>query len=276
MTTAESISTSTPSAALRAAVRARRRSRRRSSADPRRDHRRTGYVGAELVRLLRRHPNVELVGLLGRGREHDPIGGDPPAPRDDRPRRRRRAAAGRRGLPGASPRVAAGLVPDLVAGGTAHRPGARLPPARPGRLPALVRLRASRGPTSSTQAVYGLPELHRAELSALVERRGRSSGAPGCYPTATLLALAPLARAGPDRRPRGRCQERRLGRRPRGEGRPDVRRGQREREGVRHRRPSHVAEIEQELAEIAAWRPSRRGRQPRCGRRRLPARTSSR
>src|SRR5580765_2832487 len=34
----------------------------------------TGYVGGELVRLLARHPNVELVGLVGRERDHDPIG----------------------------------------------------------------------------------------------------------------------------------------------------------------------------------------------------------
>ncbi|TFG67959.1 MAG: N-acetyl-gamma-glutamyl-phosphate reductase, partial [Thermomicrobiales bacterium] len=33
----------------------------------------TGYVGGELVRLLARHPNVDLVGLTGRGRDHDPI-----------------------------------------------------------------------------------------------------------------------------------------------------------------------------------------------------------
>ena len=33
----------------------------------------TGYVGGELVRLLARHPNVELVGLVGRERDHDPI-----------------------------------------------------------------------------------------------------------------------------------------------------------------------------------------------------------
>ena len=41
------------------------------------------------------------------------------------------------------------------------------------------------------EAVYGLPELHRDQLAgaALVAN-------PGCYPTATLLALAPLARAG--------------------------------------------------------------------------------
>jgi N-acetyl-gamma-glutamyl-phosphate reductase len=41
------------------------------------------------------------------------------------------------------------------------------------------------------RAVYGLPELHRAEIAAadLVAN-------PGCYPTAAILALAPLARAG--------------------------------------------------------------------------------
>ena len=41
------------------------------------------------------------------------------------------------------------------------------------------------------QGVYGLPELHRAEIAGadLVAN-------PGCYPTAALLALAPLARAG--------------------------------------------------------------------------------
>jgi N-acetyl-gamma-glutamyl-phosphate reductase len=41
------------------------------------------------------------------------------------------------------------------------------------------------------QGVYGLPELHRDAIAGadLVAN-------PGCYPTATLLALAPLARAG--------------------------------------------------------------------------------
>ena len=40
-------------------------------------------------------------------------------------------------------------------------------------------------------AVYGLPELHRSALPG-----ARLIASPGCYPTATLLALAPLARAG--------------------------------------------------------------------------------
>ena len=41
------------------------------------------------------------------------------------------------------------------------------------------------------EAVYGLPELHRDEV-----RAAKLVANPGCYPTATLLALAPLARAG--------------------------------------------------------------------------------
>jgi N-acetyl-gamma-glutamyl-phosphate reductase len=45
-------------------------------------------------------------------------------------------------------------------------------------------------------AVYGLPELHRAELAALGTRPGAIVGSPGCYATTSILALAPLARAG--------------------------------------------------------------------------------
>src|SRR3954468_3996662 len=33
----------------------------------------TGYVGSELVRLLARHPNVEIVGLVGRDRDHERV-----------------------------------------------------------------------------------------------------------------------------------------------------------------------------------------------------------
>ena len=45
-------------------------------------------------------------------------------------------------------------------------------------------------------SVYGLPELHRAELAEIGTRRGAIVGSPGCYATTTILALAPLARAG--------------------------------------------------------------------------------
>jgi N-acetyl-gamma-glutamyl-phosphate reductase len=41
------------------------------------------------------------------------------------------------------------------------------------------------------QGVYGLPELHREQIAG-----ADLVAVPGCYPTAALLALAPLARAG--------------------------------------------------------------------------------
>jgi N-acetyl-gamma-glutamyl-phosphate reductase len=46
-------------------------------------------------------------------------------------------------------------------------------------------------PELLAQAVYGLPELYREQV-----RDADLVANPGCYPTATLLALAPLARAG--------------------------------------------------------------------------------
>jgi len=156
----------------------------------------TGYVGAELIRLLARHPNVELVGLAGRGRDHEPIAGIHP----------HLAGTGltvHAELPPADAvflalphGAAAALVPDLVAAGTAiidQGPDFRL--SDPADYPRWYGFEHPR-PDLLEQAVYGLPELHRAELEALVDAPVAIVGAPGCYPTATLLALAPLARAG--------------------------------------------------------------------------------
>ncbi|HHV63128.1 MAG TPA: N-acetyl-gamma-glutamyl-phosphate reductase [Firmicutes bacterium] len=46
-------------------------------------------------------------------------------------------------------------------------------------------------PRLLAEAVYGLPELHRA----LIEK-ARIVGNPGCYPTSAILALAPLIKSG--------------------------------------------------------------------------------
>lgn len=46
-------------------------------------------------------------------------------------------------------------------------------------------------PELITSAVYGLPELYRDQIAG-----AELVANPGCYPTATILALAPLARAG--------------------------------------------------------------------------------
>ena len=156
----------------------------------------TGYVGAELIRVLARHPNVELVGLAGRGRDHDPIAGVHP----------HLGATGlsvHAELPPADavflalPHGAAtAIVPDLVAAGTAvidQGPDFRL--RNPADYPRWYGFEHAR-PDLLDQAVYGLPELHRTELASLVDAPVAIVGAPGCYPTATLLALAPLTRAG--------------------------------------------------------------------------------
>jgi N-acetyl-gamma-glutamyl-phosphate reductase len=156
----------------------------------------TGYVGAELIRLLARHPNVDLVGLAGRDRHDDPIGGH-------------HAHLASTGLTVGTelPEVdaaflalphgaAAGIVPDLVANGTAVidlGPDFRL--RDPADYPRWYGFEHPR-PDLLERAVYGLPELHRDELMALADAPTAIVGSPGCYPTATLLALAPLARAG--------------------------------------------------------------------------------
>src|SRR6185295_19178211 len=46
------------------------------------------------------------------------------------------------------------------------------------------------------RAVYGLPELHGDELADLRDAEIRIFASPGCYATASILSLAPLARAG--------------------------------------------------------------------------------
>jgi N-acetyl-gamma-glutamyl-phosphate reductase len=46
-------------------------------------------------------------------------------------------------------------------------------------------------PELLTQAVYGLPEIHRAEI-----RQASLIASPGCYPTSILLPIVPLLKAG--------------------------------------------------------------------------------
>ena len=96
--------------------------------------------------------------------------------------------------------AAAALVPDLLAQGVAVidlGPDFRL--RDPADYPRWYRFEHP-APELLGTAVYGLPELHRAELAALRDAADAASWrSPGCYPTATILALAPLARAGLDR-----------------------------------------------------------------------------
>ncbi len=212
----------------------------------------TGYVGSELVRLLARHPNVVIAGLQGRDRDGDPLGGI-------HPHLSTTGLTVRATLPPvdaaflALPHgTAAALVPDVIADGTAIidlGPDFRL--RDPADYPRWYGFEHPR-PDLLAEAVYGLPELHRVELRALADTDVAIVGSPGCYPTATILGLAPLARAGliGDLVVDAKSGVSGAGREPK----PEMMFGE-VNESVRaygvggHR---HVAEIEQELAVVAA------------------------
>ena len=236
----------------------------------------TGYVGAELIRILARHPNVDLVGLQGRERDHDPIAGIHPH-------------LGPTGLTvhHELPPVDAvflalphGTAADLAPGAPRerdrdHRPGPDFRLRDAADYPRWYGFEHPH-PELLEQAVYGLPELHRAALSALVDAPVAIVGAPGCYPDGDDPGARAAGSGGPDRRPRRRREERRLGRRPRGQGGPDVRRGQREREGLRARRPSPRRRDRTGARVRRADRRTGRVREPRVPRPSTSCRISSR
>jgi len=156
----------------------------------------TGYAGAELVRILARHPAVELVGLAGRGRSGEPV-------ETVHPHLATTGLAIDEAVPEADAvflalphGIAVDQVPAIVAGGATVidiGPDFRL--RDPADYPRWYRFEHGR-PDLLARAVYGLPELHRSELIALAGEPVRIVGSPGCFATAAILALAPLARAG--------------------------------------------------------------------------------
>ncbi len=153
----------------------------------------TGFTGALAAHLLWRHPDFELVAVTGRSELGRPMQEVYPRYRVplafesleiDR-LERIDAALVAYPHPAAAPTVAAlrerGVrVVDLSADF---------------RLDSLAAYEQWYGPHPRPElladAVYGLTELHREQIAgaAIVAN-------PGCYPTASLLALAPLARAG--------------------------------------------------------------------------------
>lgn len=153
----------------------------------------TGYAGGELARLVLRHPEMRLVAAVSRSRQGETL-------RDVQPN-----------LHGAPASLVIG--PDvgdaevvftaLPAGEAAKQAPAWLAEGRSiVDLGSDFRLRDPRdyerwyrythpSPELLTEAVYGLTELTRARLP-----KARVVANPGCYPAATLLALAPALTAG--------------------------------------------------------------------------------
>jgi len=152
-----------------------------------------GFTGALTARLLYRHPSLELRAVTARsdvGRRLDDLYPHHRVPLEleelDLDRHAEVDAAVVAYPHGAAAPVVAELrergvrVVDLSADFRLHDPAVY------GRW-----YREHQAPELLGEAVYGLPELYREEI------RGASLVAnPGCYPTASLLALAPLARAG--------------------------------------------------------------------------------
>ena len=151
----------------------------------------TGYTGVELARLLSGHPAVELTSVTGR------------------------SAAGKRlgevfpHLSGLDLTIEAepGDV-DFVFSALPHRESAAIVPGLLERGLKLVDLSADfrlkdaqeyplwygfdhPWPQLLEEAVFGLPELYRQKIAA-----ARLVANPGCYPTAALLALAPVVKKG--------------------------------------------------------------------------------
>ena len=148
-----------------------------------------------------------------------------------------------------------------------HRPGSGLPAPRPRRLPALVPLRASAARAASRPPSTACRSSTAPSWPALGTAPGAIVGAPGCYATTTILALAPARARRAHRGPRRRREERRVGRRAGPQGGPPLRRGQRERQGVRD---LHATATSARSSRSSA-RSAATGREPGRARRRLPA-----
>jgi N-acetyl-gamma-glutamyl-phosphate reductase len=157
----------------------------------------SGYSALELIKLLLRHPAVEITALTTRQTEPRPVGDVHPA------------LAGRLDL------ALENILPEAVAeradavfcclphGASATAVAKLLPLGKKViDLSADYRLRdpavyakwyglEHADPTRLSEAVYGLPELYRDDV-----KKASLVANPGCYPTSAILALAPLLEAG--------------------------------------------------------------------------------
>ncbi len=140
-----------------------------------------GYAALEAIRLLRAHPAIELATVESASHAGEPLGDHAPTLRSFE-----RAFA----APGSTLDVCeAGDV--VILGGRAEESrelaGAFL--AKGARVVDLSdAFRARRSAVDGVPAVYGFVERYRDAL-----RAARLVANPGCYPTATLLALWPIA-----------------------------------------------------------------------------------
>jgi N-acetyl-gamma-glutamyl-phosphate reductase len=156
----------------------------------------SGYTGAELVRLLCRHPEVDLTVATSRQYAGKPLSQVFPS------------------LQGSTEIICEDPAieeltnrADLFFTAVPHQTAMALVPTLIEAGKKVIDLSADFRISDSTvyekwyqphtaaeylqEAVYGLPELHRAAIAG-----ARLVANPGCYPTSVLLGLAPLLKAG--------------------------------------------------------------------------------
>lgn len=157
----------------------------------------SGYTGVELLRLCAAHPGLEVAVATGHAHVGEQVGSLTPS-----------LAAAYPGLALAAtdPDAVDGL--DLAFCCLPHGESQQLMADLRRRVGAVVDLAADfrlqdpavyatwygeahAAPSLLADAVYGLPELHRTAIAG-----ASLVAAPGCYPTAAVLGLAPLVRAG--------------------------------------------------------------------------------
>ncbi len=156
----------------------------------------TGYTGAELLRLLARHPRVTLAAITSRGETGLAVA-------DLFPHLR-----GRVDLAFTEPDLGRLGECDLVFCATPNGTAMKMAPELLARGVKLIDLAADfrlkdpmvwehwydmphACPDLLDEAVYGLPEMHREAI-----RGARLIANPGCYPTAVTLGFLPLLERG--------------------------------------------------------------------------------
>ncbi|MGO8873675.1 MAG: N-acetyl-gamma-glutamyl-phosphate reductase [Acidimicrobiales bacterium] len=157
----------------------------------------SGYAGVELLRLCAGHPDLDVTVATAGGHTGDTVAHHTPS------------------LSAAYPDLAYSATDvsgldglDLVFLALPHGQSQHLVPQLVDRVGAIIDLAADfrlhdpslypiwygephTVPALLDQFVYGLPELHRDELHS-----ARLIAAPGCYPTAAILGLAPFVDTG--------------------------------------------------------------------------------
>ena len=157
----------------------------------------SGYTGADAVRLLARHPNVEIAALTANAHAGRPMTDVfPHFFMLDLPQLVKWEEVDWTELDAVFCGLPHGTTHEIIAAILAANPAIKVLD-----MSADFRLRdmdhyarwyghEHRAPGLQGEAVYGLTELYRESIAA-----ARLVACPGCYPTAALLALVPIVKA---------------------------------------------------------------------------------